>query len=67
MGYRFDNTATVGPNVGGNSYSGGVNVGGNPNVHAAITSAASLLQDPFKLAIIAAVVLAGVYLYIHRK
>lgn len=62
-GYSWDATNTVGPNVGGNSSSGGITVGGNPNVHAAISSLAQLAQNPFTLALLVAAVLGGLWIW----
>lgn len=67
MGYRFDNSAVVGPNVGGNSSSGGINVGGNPNVQTAITSATSLLQNPLTLALLGVVVLGALWIWKGKR
>jgi hypothetical protein len=62
-GYSWDATNTVGPNVGGNSSSGGVTVGGNPNVQTAITSLSSLFQNPLTLALIVAAGLGALWIW----
>lgn len=67
MGYRFDNTTAVGPNVGGNSSSGNITVGGNPNVHAAIMSVQSLFQNPITLALIGAVALGALWIWKGKR
>lgn len=62
-GYSWDATNTVGPNVGGNSSSGGVTVGGNPNVQTAILSVSSILQNPITLALLAAAALGALWIW----
>jgi hypothetical protein len=63
MGYSLQNSsaATSGPAVGGNSQTGQVIVGGNPNVAAGITSLASLMQNPLTLALLAGAVVLIVF------
>ena len=68
-GYSLDTSSRVntGPNVGGNSSSGGVNVGGNPNVSTAIQSATSLLSHPLTLVIVGCVVVGVAYFYFKAR
>jgi hypothetical protein len=64
VGYSWSASGgNAGPNTGGNSGIGSINVGGNPNVHAAITSVASLAQNPLTLALIAAGVLGALWIW----
>jgi hypothetical protein len=64
MGYSYsDNGGNSGPNVGGNSSSGNITVGGNPNVHAAIVSVQSIFQNPVTLGILALVALGALWIW----